>query len=67
MFVNLRCITTSGIEVLSDWEGGVGKYNGCTEFGTHRLAAWLLSRDITDKDRFTSAALNVSIAFELNL
>ena len=52
---------------------GVGKYNGCTEFGTHRLAAWLLSRDITDKDRFTCctkptfAALNVSTAFELNL
>ena len=23
MFVNLRCITTSGIEVLSDWKGGL--------------------------------------------
>ena len=22
MFVNLRCITTSDIEVLSDWKGG---------------------------------------------
>lgn len=22
MFVNLRCITTSGIEALSDWKGG---------------------------------------------
>ena len=23
MFVNLRCITTSDIEVLSDWKGGL--------------------------------------------
>ena len=23
MFVNLRCITTSGIEALSDWKGGL--------------------------------------------
>ena len=24
MFVNLRCITTSDIEELSDWKGGLG-------------------------------------------
>lgn len=54
-------------------KGGVGKYIGCTGIGTGRVAAWHLSRDITDKDRFTCsrklafATLNVSTAFELNL
>ena len=52
---------------------GVGKYNGCTEFGTGWQLGFCLEISQTKTDSrvaqnlCTFVALNVSTAFELNL